>query len=144
MASMAIAEGGFQMIRVAVLVAVLVLPALCRADQVWRWEDSAGQLHYSNIPAHVPSYAEPLRGSIGVVRMPALPATTSTERIRATPVMEPATAPPHRGHYRHSAGGCSGGYPFGLGLNSTDPSELVKQASVLDALGVRWRNGCCE
>ena len=133
------------MIRVAVLIAALALPALCRADQVWRWEDSAGHLHYSNIPAHVPSYAEPLRGTIGTVRMPALPATTPRERVRTMPVAEPTTMAPHRGPYRHAAVGCCGfGYPFGLVLNSSDPSELVKQASALDALGIRWRNGCCE
>ena len=133
------------MIRVAVLVAALALPALCRADQVWRWEDSAGRLHYSNVAAHVPSYAEPLSGTIGTVRMQPLPATTPTERIRTMPVTEPTTAAPHRGHYRHAATGrCGLGYPFGLVLNSTDPSELVKQASALDALGIRWRNGCCE
>jgi hypothetical protein len=132
------------MIRVAFLVAALALPALCRADQVWRWEDSAGRLNYSNVPAHVPSYAEPLSGTVGTVKMQPLPATP-TERVRTMPVTEPTSTGPHRGHHRYAAPGCCGfGYPFGLMLNSTDPSELVKQASVLDALGVRWRNGCCE
>jgi hypothetical protein len=133
------------MIRVAVLVAVLALPALCRADQVWRWQDSAGRLHYSNVRAHVPSYAEPLSGTIGTVRMHPLPATTPTERMRTMPTTEPTGMAPHRRHHRHAGRGCCGyGYPFGMVLNSTDPSELVKQASVLDALGVRWRSGCCD
>jgi hypothetical protein len=133
------------MIRVAVLVATLALPALCRADQIWRWEDSAGRLHYSNVRAHVPSYAEPLSGTIGTVKMQPLPQTTPMERVRPLPAPQPTSMAPHRGYHRYDARGCCGyGYPFGLVLNSTDPSELVKQASVLDALGFRWRNGCYE
>ena len=133
------------MIRVAFLVAALALPALCRADQVWRWEDAAGRLHYSNVRAHVPSYAEPLRGSIGIVHMPAVAPMAPAETIRV-PMTEPPTTSPHRGARRHTgAVYCGGfGYPFGLSLNASDPSELVKQASALDALGIRWRGGCCE
>src|SRR5262245_21060330 len=103
------------MIRVAVLVAALALPVVCRADQVWRWEDSAGRLHYSNVPANGPSYAEPLRGTIGSVRMQPLPATAPTERVRTMPAPEPTSMAPHRGHCRHASAGCGGfGYPFGL------------------------------
>ena len=135
------------MIRVVALVAALALPALCCADQVWRWEDSAGRVHYSNIPEHVPAYAVPLSATIGTVKMQALPGTTPawTTRVRPLPATEPTGMAPPRGHHRRAAAGCCGfGHPFGLLLNSTDPSELVKQTSALDALGVRWRNGGCD
>ena len=134
------------MIRVAVLVAALALPALCRAETIYRWEDSVGRLHYTNVRAHAPSYAEPLSGTIGSVRMQPLPATTTTERVRTMPAAEPTSMAPRGRHHRgHESRGCCGlGYPFGMPLYSNnDPSELVKQASVLDALGVRWRS-CCD
>ena len=135
------------MIRLAVLVAALALPGGSGADQIWRWADSAGRLHYSNVAEHVPAHAEPLRGSIGTVRMQPLPrpAPVSTRRL---PVTEPSTVASPRGHrgghHRHAGGCCGFGSPFGPVLNSTDPSELARQASVLDALGIRWRNGGCE
>ena len=134
------------MIRVAVLVAALALPTLCRAETIYRWEDSAGRLHYTNVRAHAPSYAEPLSGTIGTVRMQPLPATTTTEDIRTMPEAQPTSMAP-RGRHRyagHEHGGCCGlRYPFGMVYSNNDPSELVKQASVLDALGVKWRS-CCD
>jgi hypothetical protein len=132
------------MIRVAVLVAALALPAVCRADQVWRWEDSAGRLHYSNVAARVPPHAEPLRGTIGTVRMQPLARTTPVQRTHSLPVTDPSLRAPHRAHAWNAAGGCGFGYSFGLALNAADASELVRQTSVLDALGVRWRKGCGE
>jgi len=134
------------MIRFAVLVAALVLPALCRAETIYRWEDSAGRLHYTNVASHAPSYAEPLSGTIGSVRMQPLPASTPSERIRTMPSAEPTSmAPRGRHHDGHAGRGCCGlgGYPFGMVYSNNDPSELVKQASVLDALGVKWRS-CCD
>ena len=134
------------MIRVAVLVAALALPALCSAETIYRWMDSAGRLHYTNVAAHTPSYAEPLSGTIGTVRMQPLPATTPTERVRTMPADEPTgMAPRGRHHYAgHEYGSCCGlRYPFGMVYSNNDPSELVKQASVLDALGVKWRS-CCD
>jgi hypothetical protein len=136
------------MIRVAVLVAALVLPALSWADQVWRWEDASGRLHYSNRPDRVPSYAEPLRGSIGVVRLPAVRATEAGEprETYREPVGEPGPRRPRRGAHRFFGPTYCGalGYPYGLILNPTDPSELVKQAAALDRIGVDWRTGCCQ
>jgi hypothetical protein len=133
------------MIRVAVLVAALALPALCRAETIYRWEDSAGRLHYTNVASHAPSYAEPLSGTIGTVRMQPLPATATSERVRTMPAAESTSmAPRGRHHYAgHEGGGCGLRYPFGVMYPNNDPSELVTQASVLDALGVRWRS-CCD
>src|SRR5262245_24773954 len=115
-----------QMIRVAVLVAALALPAVSRADQLWRWKDSAGRLYYSNVAARVPPHAEPLRGTIGTVHVQPLPRTTPTQSTRTMPVTEPSPRAPHRGHAWNAAGGCGFGYPFGLALNAADASELVR------------------
>lgn len=41
--------------------ALLTLPALADAEDVWRWRDSSGQLHYSNVPSRVPAHAERVR-----------------------------------------------------------------------------------
>jgi hypothetical protein len=134
------------MIRVAVLVAALALPALGSAETIYRWEDSAGRLHYTNVRAHAPSYAEPLSGTIGTVRMQPLPERSPPERVRTMPAAEPTSMAPRgmRHHGHEHRGGCGLGHPFGMTLYSNnDPSELVKQVSVLDALGVRWRS-CCD
>jgi hypothetical protein len=53
------------MLRLFVLFA-LTLPALARAD-VWRWRDAHGRTHYSNVPASVPKYADPVRADVGYV-----------------------------------------------------------------------------
>jgi len=42
----------------------LTLPALGHAD-VWRWKDSSGRVHYSNVPANVPKHADPVRAGVG-------------------------------------------------------------------------------
>lgn len=46
------------------MLTLLLLPALVQA-QVWRWTDSGGTVHYSNVPGHVPPHAAPLRGPLG-------------------------------------------------------------------------------
>jgi hypothetical protein len=42
----------------------LTLPAFANAD-VWRWRDSGGQVHYSNVPGNVPKHASPVRADVG-------------------------------------------------------------------------------
>src|SRR6516165_3737980 len=60
------AEGRNQMVR-ALLILALALPAAARAEDLWRWRDAAGRLHYSNVPDHAPSGAAQIGGGIGVL-----------------------------------------------------------------------------
>jgi hypothetical protein len=72
------------MIRLLFLAAtLLVLPALAQAEDVWRWRDSSGQLHYSNIPSRVPSHAERIRTQLG----------KGTDAAPAPEAKEPEAAP---------------------------------------------------
>jgi len=48
----------------SLVVLALTLPALGHAD-VWRWKDSRGRVHYSNVPASVPKHADPVRANVG-------------------------------------------------------------------------------
>jgi hypothetical protein len=55
---------------------LLALPLIAQAD-VWRWSDADGQIHYSNVPSHVPARAKAVRTSVGYLSLP--PAGTATE-----------------------------------------------------------------
>jgi Domain of unknown function (DUF4124) len=48
----------------ALLVFAVTLPVFAHAD-VWRWRDSSGQIHYSNVPGNVPKQASPVRADVG-------------------------------------------------------------------------------
>ena len=115
-----------------VLAAAVLLPTLSLADEVWRWRDPSGRLHYSNVRAHAPRYAEAVT-------------TVSAKTVATRPGPRAALGEP-RLAFRHPtrARGC---WPFGyLSVVLNNPHELadqVKQASLLDALGVPWRKGCC-
>src|SRR5436309_792287 len=52
-----------QMLKIALLL-VLALPGLAGAE-MWRWKDAAGQVHYSNVPGHVPSHAATVHRDVG-------------------------------------------------------------------------------
>lgn len=50
----------------ALLILALALPVLAQADDTWRWRDSAGRIHYSNVAEHVPAGAAQMpAGGIG-------------------------------------------------------------------------------
>jgi hypothetical protein len=49
------------MARFVFALALLALPALTPAEEIFRWRDANGTLNYSNQPAHVPSDALRLR-----------------------------------------------------------------------------------
>jgi len=36
------------------LILALALPVLAQAEDMWRWRDSSGRIHYSNVAEHVP------------------------------------------------------------------------------------------
>ena len=50
----------------ALLILALALPVLAQAEDVWRWTDSSGRIHYSNVAEHVPQGAAQMAtGKIG-------------------------------------------------------------------------------
>src|SRR5207244_10798247 len=51
------------MLKIALLL-VLALPGLAGAE-MWRWKDASGQVHYSNVPGHVPSRAALVHRDVG-------------------------------------------------------------------------------
>ena len=51
------------MLKIALLL-VLALPGLAGAE-MWRWKDAAGQVHYSNVPGHVPVHAATVHRDVG-------------------------------------------------------------------------------
>src|SRR2546422_1168840 len=52
-----------QRLKLALLL-VLARPGLAGAE-MWRWKDAAGQVHYSNVPGHVPSHAATVHRDVG-------------------------------------------------------------------------------
>jgi len=132
------------MLRSIVVAAVLLLAASAvRAEEVWRWTDDAGHIHYSNQASKVPGDAEPVRTQIKIVPAP-----------RAH-YPEPRWA--LRGGRRGRAGarlleevsiaevGCyTSAYWYVFGNNPHELADQVKQASLLDALGVPWRRAACR
>src|SRR5438552_9092163 len=51
------------MLKIALLL-VLALPGLAGAE-MWRWKDTAGRVHYSNVPGHVPAHAATVHRDVG-------------------------------------------------------------------------------
>jgi len=131
------------MMRVAVLVTALMLPALAMADEVWRWKDTSGRLHYSNVPGHVPAYADRLRRDIGHLSVPRpAPGALPTAGVETHRKPRAERARPRRVALLPSCRPF--GYPYILINNPHELSDQVKQASLLDALGIPWRKGCCS
>ena len=130
------------MIRAAVLATAVLLPAVGLADEVWRWKDPSGRLHYSNVRAHVPRYAEPVATEIGHASLRPLPAQAAVPRAQAYEAPREARIP-FRSELR-ALGSCwPFGFPYVIVNNPHELADQLKQASLLDALGVPWRKGCC-
>jgi hypothetical protein len=142
------------MIRLSLpLVALLVVPAFAGND-VWRWRDANGQLHYSNIEERIPAYAELVKTQIGHASVPAA-APVSKDRAIVTPApstevrreSSPWSVPAGPGGWAILGGPLDCCPPYGLQhlLTTTGRSlaDQVQEASLLDALNVRWRSlGC--
>jgi len=131
------------MLRSIVVAAMLLLAASAvRAEDAWRWTDDAGHIHYSNQASKLPGNAEPVRTQIKIVPAP-----------RAH-YPEPRWA--LRGGRRGREGarfleevsvavGCyTSAYWYVFGNNPHELADQVKQASLLDALGVPWRRAACR
>ena len=129
------------MLRFPVLTLTLVtLPALVGAEEMLRWRDAAGGLHYTNVARLAPTDAEAVTATIGRVSLPPLRAS----RAAAAPAPGPYVQAARTANLPVARGCCGFGGSYTVVLNN--PHELadqVKQASLLDALGVPWRKGCC-
>ena len=120
------------MLRMLAVVALLLLPGSSRAEQVWRWTGSEGRVHYSNDQSLVPADAEVVRTQIRIV--PSAARGPGTRGMRA-PVVRPVSVSPV---------GCGLAYGYIVLNNPHELADQVKQASLLDALGVPWRTGACR
>jgi hypothetical protein len=125
---------------VAAAVLLLAVSAAVRAEDVWRWTDDAGRIHYSNQAGKVPADAQPVRTQIRIVpasrahyARPRWALRGGQERARFAREVSVAEV------------GCyTSAYPYLLGNNPHELADQVKQASLLDALGVPWRRTACR
>ena len=132
------------MLRSTVAAAVILLAAnAVRAEDAWRWTDDAGHIHYSDQRSKVPADAEPVRTQIKIVPAPragqlqpqwALRGGPREGRERARFLKEVSVA---EGCYNSA-------YWYVFGNNPHELADQVKQASLLDALGVPWRRAACR
>jgi hypothetical protein len=60
---------------------LVALPVVAGAQEMWRWEDRTGRVHYSNVPDHVPSHAEAIHAHIGVVGADVPPPAVSRSEV---------------------------------------------------------------
>jgi len=125
--------------------ALMLAPGFVAAEEVWRWQDGSGQLHYTNQADLKPADAEPVRTQIRVVPSVAQPSVESAPAPFAT--RRAGAGRPGRGFGAYSYNeysGCWGPGPYTYLIlnNPHELSDQVKQANMLDALGVQWRNNC--
>src|SRR5262245_44709337 len=62
-------------------VSLLVLPALGFAEDMWRWKDPSGKVHYSNIPGVPPDAATRVQTRI-TIEADRLPGTAASPDLR--------------------------------------------------------------
>src|SRR5213594_233107 len=111
------------------MIRAALLPAVALADEVWRWKDASGRLHYSNVRAHVPRYAEPVATDIGHVSLPHLAAKAAATRAQAYEAPREARIP-FRSEVR-ALGSCwPFGFPYVVIHTPHELSDQVKQASL--------------
>jgi hypothetical protein len=105
----------------AVAAAVLCLPAIAAADAMYRWQDDAGRVHYSN--RRTASGAE-------LVKLPGLSIARPARRMaEGSSVAEPSAATVRSSAARPQARGCV-----------PDPSRLIAAVGTrLDAIRPEWR-----
>jgi hypothetical protein len=131
----------------ALALATLMLPALAAADTAWRWQDSSGGLHYSNVPAHVPAHAVrvdtrlgEIRGGVPAPDMRRIEADMAAARKARSQAPVTAGVPPLLTPWPY----CTRlAVPIFLTLQGNELADQVKEAALLDALRVPWRNGIC-
>lgn len=125
---------------IALTLTLVALPALAGAEEMLRWRDAAGGLHYTNVARLAPADAELVTATIGRASLSPL----RTPHAAAAPAAGPYVQDARAANLSVGRGCCGFGGSYTVVLNN--PHELadqVKQASLLDALGVPWRKGCC-
>ena len=125
---------------ITLTLALIALPALAGAEEMYRWRDASGGLHYGNVAGRVPADAQVVTSTIGHL---AMPPGGDIQPVAARAATE-APPPGRSGAATRARGCCAFGGSYTVVLNN--PHELadqVKQASLLDALGISWRHGCC-
>jgi hypothetical protein len=71
--------------------AIVSFSGVAWANAIYRWQDAGGRLHFSNIPARMPSSAEPARlRELSIVRAPR-PAGAAAPALAGRPGAEPWT-----------------------------------------------------
>ena len=135
------------MLRFVLVFAALALPALAGADEVWRWRDANGQLHYSNVRSNVPPDAVPVRARLG--RVGGTPAPVPASKGGRAFAPAPARTGEERPPWMQNVGACGSAFPYFcpgfsvpylLTIQGHDSADQVKQASLMDALHLRWRS----
>ncbi len=129
-------------VRLALVAATVLalVPITGHTEEAWRWRDGAGQLHYSNERGKAPDAAEPVRTQIRVV-----PRREATAARRVAGGRRPLGTRFPREVAVAGVGGCrEPAYPWIIINNPHELADQVKQASLLDALGVPWRRGACR
>jgi hypothetical protein len=137
------------MLRFVLAVLALGLPAVSGAEEMWRWRDTTGGLHYSNVRSNVPSDAVPVRTQLGTLR--GTPAPVPAGRTeKAAPASKTGEERPAS---MQNVGSCGSVYPYFcpgfsvpyiLTIQGRDSADQVKQASLMDALHLRWQNYGCR
>ena len=132
------------MLRSIVVAAVLLLAASAvRAEDAWRWTDDAGHIHYSNQASKGPGDAEPVRTQIKIV--PAPRAHYPEPRWALRGGRRSREGARFLGEASIAEAVCyTSAYPYLFGNNPHELADQVKQASLLDALGVPWRRAACR
>ena len=131
------------MLRSIVVAAMLLLAASAvRAEDAWRWTDDAGHIHYSNQASKLPGNAEPVRTQIKTVPAP------RAEYQRPRWALRGGRRGREGARFLEEvsvAEGCyTSAYWYVFGNNPHELADQVKQASLLDALGVPWRRAACR
>jgi hypothetical protein len=132
------------MLRSMVVAAVLLLAvSAVRAEDVWRWTDDAGHIHYSNQASKVPGDAEPVRTQIKIVPAPRAHYPEPPWALRGGRRSREGARFLGEGSVAEVV--CyTSAYPYLFGNNPHELADQVKQASLLDALGVPWRRAACR
>ena len=136
------------MLRFVLVLVALWLPGLAGAEEMWRWRDAGGSLHYSNVQANVPPGAVPVRTRLGTLQGTPAPVPTAP-KSDAAPARAPRKTGDERPSWMQNVGACGSAYPYFcpgfsvpylLTIQGNDLADQVKQASLMDALHVRWRS----
>ena len=79
---------------------VALVPAITHAEELYRWTDDRGVIHYSNVAAVAPSEATVVRTPITIETAQLPGAATDVDETRRAPERTPAYRPTPRNEFR--------------------------------------------